>query len=333
MPGRITDVDGILVGNAHDLVGLTGCTVVFGTESFPAGMDRRGMATSTRQVDSLQEPLHTVSEIDAFLISGGSAFGHNAGSGVMRWLEEHDRGMPTLYGRIPICPSAAIFDLGLGDSKVRPDADMGYQACENLGVEFDVGSVGAGAGATVGKVYTAKNAMKGGLGTASRIRDDLVVGALSVVNAFGDVVDPQSGRIIAGARKNPNDLTLVDTVSVLLGGKLNRHVNAPDQPYLEPGPENTTICVVATNAHLDRLNVQRLARMVQTAMPHVIQPVHTPVDGDVVFTVATGKVDASLNQVATLAVDAVVESILNAVLTADGFNRIPSAQDLLKAGS
>ena len=329
MAGTITDVKGILVGHAHDLQGLTGCTVVLcNDQSCPAGMDRRGMATSTRQVDSLMETLHTVPEIDAVLIVGGSAFGLGATNGVLDWFRERQRGVPTLYGRVPICPTAAIFDLGMGDPLVYPTPAMAYQACATAGQQCPSGSVGAGTGATVGKVYSAMNAMKGGVGTASRIRDDLVVGALAVVNAFGDIVDPAKGSILAGARTSPHELTLVDTAGVLLGGKLSRNFRASFDKDGDGSPENTTICVVATNARLDRLNVQRLARMVQTALPHVIQPVNTPVDGDVVFTLATGEVEASLNQVAMLAADALVEAVLDAVISADGFGRLPDVTTL-----
>ncbi len=323
MSGKITDIPGITVGHTTDRVGLTGCTVIRFDEPCTAGIARSGMGTSTRQVDSLDSPMHVVHEIDAILIAGGSAFGLDATGGVLKCLEEEGRGVPTLYGRVPICPSAAIFDLGIGDPMARPNFEMGYEACKNANSTPDRGSVGAGCGASVGKVFSTSNAMKGGVGMASMTDGDLVVAALAVVNAFGDIIDPNTGKIVAGARTDANTLALANTMEVIR----NRKRTVDNFPHTQ----NTTICVVATNAKFDKTNLRRLAHMSQTALPVVIRPVNTPLDGDMIFTVSAGNLETSLTHVAALAHQVLIDAILDAVYSADGFGMVPTATELAKA--
>ncbi len=322
MSGLITDVEGVLVGNFTDEEGMTGCTVVYLTEPRPAGLCKAGMATSSRQTDSLDDPAHIVGQIDAVLITGGSAYGLDAAGGVMKFLEERDRGLPTLYAKVPCVPTAAIFDLGLGSSDARPDGKSGYSACLKAGKRFDRGNAGAGCGASVGKLYSITNACKGGMGTASLSCGALTVGALSVVNCFGDVVDPKTGAILAGARVSSDSFEFANTLETLKCGK------ARDSFFSQKDGGNTTICVVATNASLDKLNLNRLAKTLQAALPKTIRPVFTPLDGDSIFALSTEKVDAPLNQVIAMAEECVILSILDAILSAKSAGGIPSAQEI-----
>src|SRR5512137_541225 len=245
MNNAITDVPGFRVGHAQDSKAATGCTVILCPASTVGGVDIRGSAAGTRQIDSLQS-FHFVDEVHAVLLAGGSAFGLDSSGGVMQYLEERSIGYQTSAGRVPIVPTAIIYDLGLGDGKVRPGRKMGYQACENANPgPVAEGSVGAGTGASVGKLYTIRFATKGGLGTASVVSaGGVIVGALVVVNAFGDVVDPAERRILAGARDPEDPLRFADSAARIKAGA--------GLPGWNRGVQNTTLGVVATNAKLSK---------------------------------------------------------------------------------
>ncbi|MFO7261281.1 MAG: P1 family peptidase [bacterium] len=276
----ITAVPGIRVGHATDREARTGCTVVLGP--FRAACDVRGLATGTREIEALS-PLHLVPRADAILLTGGSAFGLAAADGVMTWLEERGQGFDTGAARVPIVPAAVIYDLAVGRADRRPDAAMGRAACDAAASgEVAEGQVGAGTGATVGKLRGMAHAMPGGVGTWALTGEGYTVGALVVVNAAGDVVDDE-GRIIAGARAD--DGGFYDAARALARGGL-------DPATLErlgangPGT-NTTLAVVATDAPLSRTGLETLARAAATGMARRIVPVHTPFDGDVTFAVST----------------------------------------------
>lgn len=304
----ITDVPGIRVGHAQDYEARTGCTVVIGP--FRAAADVRGSATGTRELDATA-PRHLVERVDAILLTGGSAFGLAAADGVMAWLEEREGyGFETGVARVPIVPTAVIFDLAVGSSTRRPDAAMGRAACEAAAGRVAEGAVGAGAGATVGMSRGAGQAMPGGVGTASATGSGHTVGALAVVNALGDVLDG-AGRIVAGTR-GPDG-------AFLGAARLARESGA--EPPL-PGT-NTTLCVVATSAPLDRCTLESLARAGSTGLARRLSPAHTPFDGDITFAVstaaATGPASPELRlALGTLAADAVAEAIERAVRAANG---------------
>lgn len=270
----ITDVAGIRVGHAHDARARTGCTVVLGP--FRAATDIRGSATGTREIAAASYR-HLVDRVDAILLTGGSAFGLAAADGVMAWLEEHgDYGFDTGVARVPIVPAAVIFDLAVGSASRRPDAAMGRAACEAAGTDVAEGGVGAGAGATVGMSRGPTRAMPGGVGTAAVTGSGHTVGALAVVNALGDVLDAE-GRIIAGTR-GPDG-------AFLDSARLAREGGA-DTPL--PGT-NTTLCVVATDAPLDRCALESIARAGSTGQARRLSPAHTPFDGDVTFAVSAAE--------------------------------------------
>ncbi|GBD31558.1 putative aminopeptidase [bacterium HR33] len=314
----LTDVEGLLVGHYTDAEAATGCTVVLApADGMRASAYVRGRATGTRELDALS-PHHLVPAVNAILLTGGSAFGLGAADGVMRWLAERGRGFPVGVGVVPIVPAAVIFDLApLGLPDRWPEAEHGYLACERAGRDFEEGSVGAGTGATVGKVLGAKSAMKGGVGTWSVAAGDLIVGALAVVNAFGDVRGAD-GRILAGAR---GDEGWVDAARYLaLGGK-------PAGSFSRPGA-NTTLVVVGTNARIDRLGLYQVAKMAADALSWRITPVGTAVDGDVVFAVSCGAVEVKDSMaVELLAQQAVAMAIERAVTTAKGTPEIPGLAD------
>lgn len=304
MTGRITDVPGVRVGHATDLEARTGCTVVLGP--FRAACDVRGAATGTREVEALS-PLHLVERVDAILLTGGSAFGLAAADGVTAWLEERGHGFDTGVARVPIVPAAVIFDLDVGRADRRPDPAMGRAACEAAGSEVTEGRVGAGTGATVGKLLGPAGAMPGGVGTASMSGLGYTVGALAVVNALGDVVD-HGDRIIAGAR-DP-DGSFADSARLAREGAARR-------PLAPPGT-NTSLVVVATDAPLDRSKLQALARAGSTAQARRVVPAHTPFDGDVTFAVSTADPPAPVEAglvlaLGAMAADAVASAIERAV--------------------
>ncbi|HEX7052275.1 MAG TPA: P1 family peptidase [Longimicrobiales bacterium] len=277
MPG-LTAVPGLRVGHATDPDARTGCTVVIGP--FRAACDVRGPATGTRELETLL-PTHLVPRVDALLLTGGSAFGLAAADGVVGWLEERGAGFATREGRVPIVPAAVIYDLGAGRADRRPDAAMGRAACEAARSDDEgTGAIGAGTGATVGKIRGIEHAMPGGLGSWAVDGPGCTVGALAVVNAVGDVLDG-SGGILAGARDDEGGF--LDTARAIAAGEF-----AADFASLAQGPgTNTTLAVVATDAPLTRTALEVLARSASTAVARRISPVHTPFDGDVTFALST----------------------------------------------
>jgi L-aminopeptidase/D-esterase-like protein len=321
----ITRVQGFLVGHSHDFDNLTGCTVILCPPGTAGSADVRGSAAGTRQMDALVG-LHIVEEIHGVCIAGGSAFGLDAGGGALEYLEQRGRGFDVAITRVPIVPTAVIYDLSVGDCRRRPDKAMGYAACQAAsGRPQGDGSIGAGVGATVGKLLGIQQATKGGLGTSFLTGPQgLQVGALVVVNAFGDIVDPETGTILAGARRDRDSHEFVDTVLMLRQGIVR-------QRFAEPEP-NTTIGVVATNARLTREQAQKVAQMGHNALARTIRPVHTLFDGDTVFVLAHPEVDADLHVLGVLAEAALEQAILAAVKSASGLGILPAYQDIHPGG-
>ncbi len=321
IPDRAVAVpDGILVGEYTDRANRTGVSVIYFSERAVAGMYKYGGATSTRQTDSL-EASHAVSGIDAIVLAGGSAFGLDAGCGAMRWLREHDRGIDLKGIKVPIVPCAAIFDLRFSTGKV-PDCDAGYRAFGALSGEVREGSLGAGTGATVGKINGMDSAMKAGIGTTSCVLPGGVsVWAYVVVNAFGDVMASHGG-VMAGARKERSSKEFLDTAQFIRGG-----ATGGDAPAVT---ENTTLCVVVTDARFDKSSLTAIARMASAGIARSLSPAGTSFDGDVVFAVSTGHQSSPLDVVGDAAARLVEEAIRRAVLYADGLGIVPSYRDLGK---
>jgi L-aminopeptidase/D-esterase-like protein len=298
--GSLTDVPGLEVGHCTLTGRPTGCTVVLCERGAVGGVDVRGSAPGTRETDLLS-PTNAVETVNAILLSGGSAYGLDAASGVMRYLEEHKMGFDLgSLGVVPIVPAAILMDLGVGDGKIRPTAESGYKACLAASAKpVEEGNVGAGAGATLGKLFGSKYAMKSGLGTASmRIGDTgIVVGAMVAVNAVGDVIRPETGRIVAGARSE-DGRGYRDSMAAILGGY---HVVA------QRGA-NTTIGVVATNARFTKTQMTKIAQMTHDGYARAINPVHTMYDGDTVFALSTGTTELKADESAVGAIAAIVMS-------------------------
>lgn len=316
MFNSITDVEGILVGQAADQEALTGCTVVICPQGAVAGVDVRGGAPGTRETDALH-PLNLVDRAHGVVLAGGSAFGLDAAGGVMKYLEEQNIGFDVGITKVPIVAAAVLFDLGIGDHRVRPDAAMGYRAAAHAGSgPVPEGNAGAGTGATVGKIQGQGKAMKSGQGTAALRVGELVVGALVAVNAWGDVVDPLSGEIIAGALTG--EKTFLDTEKYLR--------ESPFSPT--GGLGNTTIGVIATNAHLTKAQAAKVAQQTHDGYARAIRPVHTLLDGDTTFCLSTGQVQADVNQVGSLAAQVMAQAIGRAVSQARGAGGLPAAVDL-----
>jgi L-aminopeptidase/D-esterase-like protein len=322
-PG-LTSVAGLKVGHQTLATRPTGCTVVLAEAGAVAGVDVRGAAPGTRETDLLN-PLNLVDRVHAIVLAGGSAFGLDAASGVMRYLEERGIGFPTPYGVVPIVPSAILFDLGVGDPKVRPGADCGYAAASSASAgPIEEGNVGAGAGATVGKVMGMERAMKGGIGTAAlTLPDGLIVAALVAVNAYGDVVDPATGRVVAGVRTEDGS-GFADARVLLRTGAAHK----------KPIGENSTIGVVATNAKLTKTQATKVAQMAHDGLARSITPVHSLADGDTLFAMATGTLagDADVSRIGALAAEAVADAVLRAVRAAKGLPGLPAVRDLPSAG-
>ncbi|MFH1486251.1 MAG: P1 family peptidase [Chloroflexota bacterium] len=320
MHNAITDVAGIKVGHYTNEKGPTGCTVVLCEAGAVGGVDVRGSATGTRETDALR-PVSLVQEVHAVFLSGGSAFGLDAAGGVMRFLEERGIGFQTSAARVPIVPAAIIYDLSIGDPTIRPGADEAYQACQNAsGGDVPEGSVGAGTGATVGKALGPRRATKGGVGTASQlIGQDIVVGALAVVNAFGDVVNPNTGEILAGPRPE-GGRGFLSTLELM----------SRSEARMPPLRTNTTLGVVATNATLNKEQTNKLAQMAQDGLARAICPAHTMVDGDVVFALSLGKGNGKTFDVSALgavAAQVLAQAIIRAITQARGLCSILSASE------
>ncbi len=315
----MTRIPGFLVGHASDSVGCTGCTVILCPEGTVGGVDIRGSAAGTRELEALS-PLHLVPHVHGVLLAGGSAFGLDAAAGVMQYLEERGIGFDVQVTRVPIVPTAILFDLRLGDARARPDARMAYAACQQAADSpIAEGSVGAGTGATVGKLYGIGRAMKAGLGAAGLdLPGSVQVAALAVVNAFGDVCDPSTGRLLAGAREAPESLRLVDTAAAMRRGVTRQGYTA----------ESTTLAVVATNARLTKAQATKMAQVAHQGLVRTIVPVHTTLDGDLVIGLATGMVEADVDVLGLAAADAVAEAILRAATKATALGGLPAWADL-----
>lgn len=316
MHDDITDIAGIRVGHDTNLKAGTGCTVLLCDTLAIGGVDVRGGAPATRETDLLH-PACMVEEVHAILLTGGSAFGLDAASGVVRYLTEHNKGFDTGVARVPIVPAAAIFDLPFGDSTVRPDAEAGYRACTQATANaIEQGNVGAGTGATVGKLFGPAFAMKGGLGSASmELAGGVIVGALVVVNALGDIVDPETQHIIAGTR-SPLEQEKRTAAANVFG--------------------NTTIAIVATSAALTKTQVNKVAQMAHDGLARAIQPAHTMFDGDTIFALATGpRAEAPadpavaaqhVSMIGAAAATTLARAIIHAIRHASDLHGIPATQ-------
>jgi L-aminopeptidase/D-esterase-like protein len=323
-PGAITDLAGLSVGHFTDPRRPTGCSVLLCPQGATCGVDVRGAAPGTRETDLLR-PDNLVEQVHALLLTGGSAFGLDAASGVMRWLEERGHGLAVGPARVPIVPAAVLFDLWIGDGRIRPDAAAGYAACEAARPEPPAqGNVGASAGASVGKLFGIDRAMKGGIGTASLKVGAVTVGALVAVNPTGDVIDPASGQVIAGTRGA--DGRPRSASRAIVAGEL--------PPRALPGMA-TTIGIVATDAQLSKAQCQKLASMAHNGLARCIDPVHTMADGDTLFALATGGSGrpGEMSVLGVLAATVTARAVLNAVRAATGLADppLPSARDLGRA--
>lgn len=319
----ITDVPGIEVGQAQDDEALTGCTVVLCRKGAVAGVDVRGSAPGTRETDLLA-PINLVDKVHAVVLAGGSAFGLDAAGGVMRYLDENNIGFDTGAGKVPIVPAAILFDLNLGRGDVRPDAEMGYRAAAAASGDAPAeGNAGAGTGASVGKIFGLKSAMKAGIGTASMHVGSLTVGAIMVVNSFGDVIDPQTGQIIVGARSiNLGSLKLGD--AGYFGDTLEIMKTFTDHTVLGFSTKsNTVIGVIATNAKLTKSEATKVAQMAQDGLARTIRPAHTMLDGDAIFALATGEKKADPSTVGAFAAEVVAQAIIRAVQRASPAGGLP----------
>ena len=332
----LTAVAGVKVGHHTLSERPTGCTVILTEAGAVAGVDVRGGAPGTRETDLL-DPVNMVQKVHGIVLSGGSAFGLDAAGGVMRWLEERGVGFDVGIAKVPIVPAAILFDLGIGGKpKVRPGADCGYVAAQ-AATDGPVaeGSVGAGAGASVGKTGGPGRSMKAGVGSAAIVLPGgLVVAALVAVNAVGDIIDPATGRVIAGVR-TADGKGFADARVLVRSGALGRR--DPDFDRRRPPPpaapgENTTIGVVATNAVLTKVEATKMAQMAHDGYARAISPVHTPADGDTIFALATGTSpgEANLSLIGALAAEVMADAIVRAATQATGVPGIPAVRDLQK---
>jgi L-aminopeptidase/D-esterase-like protein len=320
----ITDVPGIEVGHFTDTRRPTGCTVVLARAGAVGGVDVRGAAPGTRETDLLA-PSNVVDRVHGVLLSGGSAWGLDAASGVMRWLDEQGIGLAVGPARVPIVPAAVLFDLPLGDQRIRPDAAAGYAACQAASRRAPAdGNAGAGAGAIVGKIFGLQRAMKGGIGSASLTVDGITVGAIVACNALGDVVDPDTGVVLAGAR-TADGRRLLDARRALLRG---------DEPQPMLAGSNTTIGVIATDAVLTKAQANRLATMGHDGLARTINPAHTLSDGDALFALGTGASGrtAGMMTLGTMAAEACALAVLRAIRAARAVTvadlHLPAAGDV-----
>ena len=309
LKNAITDVRGIEVGQAQDEEGLTGCTVLLCRQGAVAGVDVRGSAPGTRETDLL-DPVNLVEKVHAVVLTGGSAYGLDAAGGVMRYLEEQNIGYGMGSIIVPIVPAAVLYDLGLGRADIRPDAAMGYRAAASASSAAPVeGNVGAGMGASIGKVRGMEYAMKAGIGTASMDIHGLIIGAIVAVNAIGDVVDPGSGVKIAGLRS---------------GTTLDWMKNSQAQSAVQ---SNTVIGAIATNARLTKTQATKVAQMAQDGLAQAIRPAHTMFDGDTIFALATGEVDADVSTVGAFAAELMANAIVRAAKLAESAGGLPGLKN------
>jgi L-aminopeptidase/D-esterase-like protein len=316
---QFNEIQGIRVGHAQDLSAATGCSVIICEEGASAGVDVRGGAPGTRETDLLN-PVNMIELMHAVILSGGSAFGLDAASGVMQYLEEKSVGFDVGVTKVPIVGSAVLYDLTIGKHNVRPDKAMGYEACLNSEASMKdlQGNVGAGTGATVGKILGQEFSMKGGLGTYALSIGDLQIGAIVAVNCLGDVIDTKNGEIIAGALKE-NKKSFLNTEDFMLSSYSRAH---------SPFNGNTTIAVLATNAKLTKAQSNKLASMAHNGYARTMRPAHTMFDGDTIFTLATGKIEADINLLGMLSARVIESAVINAVKSADTLFNIPSFKDI-----
>jgi L-aminopeptidase/D-esterase-like protein len=312
----LTDIPGIRVGHASDYDALTGCTVVLCEAGAIAGAEVRGSASGTEELP-VMNPLHVTDAVHAVVLAGGSAFGLEAASGVRRYLEHSGIGFETSAARVPIVPCAILYDLGIGKPDVRPTREMGERACSASTSDAVVeGAVGAGAGATVGKIFGMRQAMKGGIGSATIELQGSYAGirvaALAVVNAFGDIRDPESGELIAGARRAPDSMELADTAREMTHGRRGGFRG-----------ENTTLVVVATNAKLSKVEATKVAQVAGCGMARSISPAHTMFDGDLVIALSLGNERADVNALGVAAAEATAAAIVRAIRLAPTLGGIP----------
>lgn len=313
---NILDVKGIKVGQVEDKDGLTGCTVVICEDGGVCGVDVRGSAPGTRETDLL-DPINMVQKVHAVVLSGGSAFGLESTCGVSKYLEEKDIGFDVGVAKVPIVTGAVLFDLGVGDPKCRPNIDMGYKACELANDnELKQGNFGAGCGATVGKIRGSEFCTKGGIGSYSiKLDNGLVVSALIAVNAFGDVYE--KGQVIAGVLNDEKN-GFLNTYELMKQGVNKGGFNI----------DNTTIGVVATNAKLSKAQCKKISQMAHNGFAKAIFPIHTPHDGDTIFTLATGEIEADVTLLGSIATEVVEKSIINAIKSASKINDIQSYNEI-----
>ncbi|WKZ47301.1 MAG: P1 family peptidase [Anaerolineales bacterium] len=321
----ITDVHGIEVGHAQDEEALTGCTVILCRKGAVAGVDVRGGAPGTRETDLLN-PINLVQKIHAIVLAGGSAFGLDAASGVMRYLEENKIGFNTGAAKVPIVPSAILYDLALGRADVRPDSAMGHRAAASASsAAVAEGNVGAGTGASVGKMFGNNLATKAGIGAASLpVGGGVIVGALVAVNAFGDIIDPNTGAVIAGLRSGKvgplrvgGKEKFADTLA-MMKKPLGRGVLG------FASRANTVIGVVATNAKLDKAQATKVAQMAHDGLARTIRPAHTMLDGDTIFALSTGTKKADVTSIGAFAAEAMAEAIVRAIKAAKPAGGLPA---------
>jgi L-aminopeptidase/D-esterase-like protein len=310
----LTDIPGIKVGHISDYDALTGCTAILCEQGAVGGVDVRGSATGTEEIETLN-PAHVTPHMHGILLAGGSAFGLEAASGVRRYLENRGFGFETGAAKVPIVAAAILYDLGIGKPNVRPTLAMGEAAAAAASIDaVKEGCVGAGTGATVGKIHGMKQAMKSGVGTFTvALPGGVLVSALAAVNAFGDVRDPVNGKIVAGARKAPDSREFADTVEEMKRRGAGKGF----------GGRNTTLAVVATNARLNKVDANHLARVASLGMGRTIYPVNTMFDGDTLFALALGDRAADINTLGVAAAEAVAESILRAVKLARTMGGVP----------
>ena len=315
MYNNLLDVKGLKIGQIEDIDGLTGCTVVICEEGAVCGVDVRGGGPGTRETDLLN-PINMIQKVHAVVLSGGSAFGLESTCGVSRYLEEHNIGFDVGVAKVPIVVGAVLFDLAIGNPKARPDIDMGYRACELASdTVLNQGNFGAGCGATVGKIRGIEYAMKGGIGSHSiKLPNGLVVSALVAVNAFGDVYE--NGKVIAGTMDDEKK-NILNSYELMKNG-FNKGGFSID---------NTTIGIVATNAKLDKAQCKKVSQMSHNGYAKAIFPIHTPHDGDTIFTISTGEIEADITLLGSLATEAVEKSIINAIKKADSIGKITSYKD------
>lgn len=316
--GKITDVPGLTVGHSSDFENITGCTVILFDKTVRGSVDLRGGGTSTRQIDSLFNT-HNIGGINAILLTGGSAYGLNAASGVMQFLEEKGIGLKVPNGAvIPCVPTAVIFDLGIGNNKIRPTDKMAYQASSNASKEFGEGSIGAGTGATIGKYLGIQHSSKGGIASESiKLENGVTVGVITLVNSFGNVYNRQN-KIIAGIRSTES-ARFLDIPTLIKKGI----------PQTNQSIQNTTICVICTDGNFTKDELLRIARIGSTGVARVINPCHTVSDGDIVFAVSCGLKTARCNEIGIIASELISDAIIKSTEISKSLGGIPCSKDFL----